>query len=238
MVLILGANFGYETDTGESVTQQEFRRAKTTGKPILAFLQTVEMEERQRVFSREVSDYDHEARLDVAFLPQPETLGTLRAAHAQHDPFFLKLCQAGLGSIKGGYKDFDSAYQTGIDTPDVKWRHHESGLCWSSISLANASAPRGIMDSYSLSPSRVRAGAEAAFGLLCDGKSGWFQISLTGVDHQLLAEPPASSSNSVSLPFRSEQKLEERSLLIPPTPAAYRHWLDEVMFRFERKMSM
>lgn len=292
VVLILGANFGYETDTGESVTQQEFRRAKTTGKPILAFLETVEMEERQRAFSREVSDYldglfrltfsdqhelsdgivqglnqlslsrkaiseqefvqrlqqkdgngrrggyDHEARLEVAFLPQPEILGTLRAAHAQHDPFFLKLCQAGLGSIKGGYKDFDSADQTGIDTPDLKWRHHESGLCWLSISLANASTSRGIMDSYYLSPSRVRAGAEAAFGLLCEGKSGWFQISLTGVDHKLFAEPPASSSNSVSLPFRSEQKLEERSLLIPATPAAYRHWLDEVMFRFERKMSM
>ena len=79
---------------------------------------------------------------------------------------------------------------------------------------------------------------EAAFGLLCEGKSGWFQISLTGVDHKLFAEPPASSSSSVSLPFRSEQKLEERSLLIPATPAAYRHWLDEVMFRFERKMSM
>jgi len=57
VVLMLGANFGYQTETGESVTQQEFRRAKALGKPILAFLETVEMEERQKAFSWEVSDY-------------------------------------------------------------------------------------------------------------------------------------------------------------------------------------
>lgn len=292
VVLILGANFGYQTETGESVTQQEFRRAKATGKPILAFLEAVEMEERQKAFSWEVSDYldglfrvtfsdqyelsdgivqglnqmsvnrkaiseqefvqrlqqrhgngqwggyDHEARLEVAFLPQPETLGTLRGAHGQHEVFFLKICQVGLGSLKGGDKDFDSTDQTGIDTPDVKWRHHESGLCWLSIFLANASTSRGLMDSYYLSPSRVRQAADAAYGLLSEGKGGWFQVSLAGVDHKLFAEPPATPTNSISIPYRSEQKLEERSLLIPATPAAYRQWLDEVMFRFERKMSM
>ncbi|WP_063914671.1 DUF4062 domain-containing protein [Pseudomonas sp. p21] len=51
VLLILGANFGYETKTGESVTQQEFSRAKATGKPILAFLENVAMEERQKAFS-------------------------------------------------------------------------------------------------------------------------------------------------------------------------------------------
>lgn len=292
VVLILGANFGYQTETGESVTQQEFRRAKAAGKPILAFLETVEMEERQKAFSWEVSDYldglfrvtfsdqyqlsdaivhglnqmtlnhkaiseqefiqrlqqrngngrwggyDHEARLEVAFLPQPEIAGTLRSAHAQHEAFFLKVCQAGLGSLKGGYKDFDTAEQTGIDTPEVKWRHHESGLCSVSISLANASTSRNIMDSFYLSPSLVRKGAEAAFSLLSEGKGGWFQIGLYGVDHKLFAEPPATATNSISMPHRSQQNLEERNLMIPATPGAYRHWLDEVMFRLERKMSM
>ena len=292
VVLMLGANFGYQTETGESVTQQEFRRAKALGKPILAFLETVEMEERQKAFSWEVSDYldglfrvtfsdqyqlsdgivqslnqmsvnrkaiseqefvqrlqqrngngrwggyDREARLEVAFLPQPETLGTLRMAHTQHELFFLKLCQAGLGSIRGGYKDFDSADQTGIDTAEVKWRHHESGLSWLTVSLANTSSSRNIMDSFYLSPSRVRQGAEAAFSLLSEGKSGWFQIGLYGVGHKLFAEPPTTPVNSISAPFRSTENLEERSLLIPATPAAFRHWLDEVVFRFERKMSM
>ncbi|MFV3338783.1 DUF4062 domain-containing protein [Pseudomonas sp. NY15349] len=292
VVLILGANFGYQTETGESVTQQEFRRAKASGKPILAFLETVEMEERQKAFSWEVSDYldglfrvtfsdqyqlsdgivqglnqmsvnrkaiseqefvqrlqqrnsigrwggyDHEARLEVAFLSQPETVGTLRVAHAQHEALFLKLCQAGLGTLKGGYKDYDTADQTGIDTPEVKWRHHESGLCTLSISLANTSTSRSMLDSFYLSPSKVRQGAEVAFSLLSEGKSGWFQIGLYGVGHKLFAEPPATPANSISTPFRSTENLEERSLLIPATPAAYRHWLDEVMFRFERKMSM
>lgn len=292
VVLILGANFGYETETGESVTQQEFRRAKATNKRILAFLENVEMEERQKAFSWEVSDYldglfrvtfsdqyqlsdsivqslnqvsvnrtaiseqefvqrlqqrngngrwggyDHEARLEVAFLPQPETLGALRLAHTQHEAFFLKLCQAGLGSIKGGYKDFDSADQTGIDTAEVKWRHHESGLSWLTVSLANTSSSRNIMDSFYLSPSKVRQGAEAAFSLLSEGRSGWFQIALYGVGHKLFAEPPETHASSISTPFRSTENLEERSLLIPATPTAYRHWLDEVMFRFGRKMSM
>lgn len=292
VVLMLGANFGYQTETGESVTQQEFRRARASGKPILAFLETVEMEERQKAFSWEVSDYldglfrvtfsdqtglydgiiqglnqlsvnrkaiteqefmqrlqqrngngrwggyDHEARLEVAFLPQPETMGTLRLAHTQHEAFFLRLCQAGLGSIKGGYKDYDSADQTGIDTAEVKWRHHESGLSWLTVSLANTSSSRNVMDSFYLSPSKVRQGAEAAFSLLSEGKSGWFQIGLYGVGHKLFAEPPATPTNSISTPFRSTENLEERSLLIPATPAAYRLWLDEVMFRFERKMSM
>lgn len=292
VVLILGASFGYETETGESVTQQEFRRAKATNKRILAFLENVEMEERQKAFSWEVSDYldglfrvtfsdqyqlsdgivqslnqmsvnrtaiseqeflqrlqqrngngrwggyDHEARLEVAFLPQPETLGTLRLAHTQHETFFLKLCQTGLGSIKGGYLDFDSADQTGIDTAEVKWRHHESGLSWLTISLANTASSRNLMESYYLSPSKVRQGAEAAFSLLSEGKGGWFQIGLYGVGHKLFAEPPATSTNSISMPFRSTENLEERNLLIPAAPAAFRHWLDEVMFRLGRKMSM
>ncbi|WP_063914670.1 hypothetical protein [Pseudomonas sp. p21] len=119
--------------------------------------------------------YDHEARLEVVILPQPETLGTLRP-HTQHEAFFIKLWQAGLGSIKGGYKDFDSADQTGIDTADVKWRHHESGLSWLTVSLANTSSSRNIMDSFYLSPSKVRQGAEAAFTLLSEGKSGWFAL--------------------------------------------------------------
>ncbi|WP_122285580.1 DUF4062 domain-containing protein [Pseudomonas syringae group genomosp. 3] len=292
IVLILGANFGHQTETGESVTQQEFRRAKSSGKPILAFLETVEMDERQKAFSWEVSDYidglfrvtfsdqyqlsdgivqglnqmtlsrkaiseqefvqrlqqknsngrwggnDHGARLEVAFFPQPETIGTLRVAHTQHEEHFLKICQAGLGSLKGGYKDVDTADQTGIDTPEVKWRHHENGLCTLSVSLGNASISRNLMDSFYLSPTQVRKGAEAAFSLLSEGKSGWFHIGLYGVDHKIFAEPPAAEALSISMPHRSQQNLEERTLLIPATPLLYRHWLDEVMFRFERKMSM
>ncbi len=57
VVLILGAEFGYQTSSGESVTQQEFRRAKAGGKPILAFLQELPVEGKQQDFRWEVSDY-------------------------------------------------------------------------------------------------------------------------------------------------------------------------------------
>lgn len=91
---------------------------------------------------------------------------------------------------------------------------------------------------FYLSPSLVRKGAEAAFRLLSEGKGGWFQIGLYGVDHKLVAEPPAAAINSISVPHSSHQNLKGRSLFIPASPTAYRLWLDEATFRFERKMSM
>lgn len=292
VVVILGADFGYQTVSGESVTQKEFRRARAAGKPILAFLERVPMEERQKAFACEVSDYleglfratfsddyelsdgivralnqltvnrraisesefierlisrsgnerweswSHEAYFEIAFLPQPESLGTLRVAHAQHESFFLKVCQAGLGSLKGGYTDFESVDQTGIDTAEVKWRHHESGLAWLSIPLNKHHNSRNVLDSYFLSPSKFKQWAQAGFDLLSDGKGGWFQIGLYNLGQKLFAEPPATPITSISIPFRSEHKIEERTLLIPASPSAYRRWLEEVMFRVDRKISI
>lgn len=57
-LLILGEKYGYVTPDGISVTQTEFRAAKETGKPILAFIQTVDSRgERQQSFLQEVEDY-------------------------------------------------------------------------------------------------------------------------------------------------------------------------------------
>ncbi|WP_256349745.1 DUF4062 domain-containing protein, partial [Pseudomonas gingeri] len=57
VVLVLGADFGFRTASGESVTQQEFRRARAADKPILAFLHDVDVEGLQQEFRWEVSDY-------------------------------------------------------------------------------------------------------------------------------------------------------------------------------------
>ncbi|WAH60649.1 DUF4062 domain-containing protein [Pseudomonas silvicola] len=57
VVLILGADYGFETPSGESVTQQEYRRARTLNKPVLAFLENVEASGKQKAFRQEVSDY-------------------------------------------------------------------------------------------------------------------------------------------------------------------------------------
>lgn len=292
VIVILAASFGYQAETGDSVTQQEFRRARAAGKPILVFLENVPMEKRQHAFSPDVSDYidglfratfsdqhelldgiiralnhltvnrkaisevefarrllnlggssqwssvDQKARLEISFLPQPEIAGTLRVAHAHHESFFLRICQSGLDSIKGGYKDFDSFDQTGIDTTGVKWRHHESGMSLLSILLDNPVSSHNVLNSYFLSPSKIRRVAEAALSLLSEGKGGWFQIGLYGFGQKILAEPPVSTISSISVPFRSEHFIEERVLLIPATPSVYRRWLDEVMFRIQRKMSV
>jgi hypothetical protein len=56
-MLVMGEKYGFETDQGISVTQAEFREAKATGRPILAFVQSVEMEPRQLEFRKEVEDY-------------------------------------------------------------------------------------------------------------------------------------------------------------------------------------
>lgn len=268
VVLILGADFGFQTSSGESVTQQEFRRAKAGGKQILAFLQDASVEGAQQEFRWEVSDYvdglfratftnahelsdgivralsqlaisreaisdqdfihqlqqrpnsrqwgspNEEARLELAFLPQPRIAGSLRVVHAQHEAFFLKLCQAGLSVLKAGYDDFDNAELTGLDTKGLVWRHHDSGMSWLSISLANPSNSSNHFDSFYISPSRVKKAAQAAFDVLSEGRGGWFQLGLYGVAYKLFAEPPVGSSHSISMPHRTEQKLEERHLMI------------------------
>ncbi|WP_426234791.1 DUF4062 domain-containing protein [Pseudomonas sp. TWP3-2] len=291
VVLILGSDFGFQMSSGESVTQQEFRRAKAGGKPILAFLQDTPAEGPQADFRWEVSDYvdglfratftnehelsdsiiwalnqltvsrqaiteqdfvqrlqqrngdgrrgyrNEEARLELAFLPQPVMTGTLRVVHTQHDAFFLKLCQAGLSTLKAGYEDFDNAEVTGLDTKGVVWRHHDTGMSWLSISLVNPDTSSNPFNSYYISPSFVRKAAQAAFDVLNEGKGGWFQLGLYGVAHKQFAEPPTGSSSSFSMPHRPEQSLEERQLMIPASQAAFSRWLEDVMFQFGRKLN-
>lgn len=56
-LVILGANYGFETDEGLSVTQTEFRAARAADRPILAFVQQREMEVKQAAFRKEVEAY-------------------------------------------------------------------------------------------------------------------------------------------------------------------------------------
>ena len=56
-IVILGDKYGYVTPAGISVTQSEFRAAKATGRPVLAFVQDCAMEDSQATFRKEVEDY-------------------------------------------------------------------------------------------------------------------------------------------------------------------------------------
>lgn len=56
-LLIMGETYGFETDEGVSVTHAEFRAARSTNRPILAFVQSCDKEERQAEFQREVEHY-------------------------------------------------------------------------------------------------------------------------------------------------------------------------------------
>ncbi|WP_133775238.1 DUF4062 domain-containing protein [Pseudomonas graminis] len=293
VIVILGADFGFKTPSGESVTQQEFRRARAGGKRVLAFLQDVPVEGPQEAFRWEVSDYvdglfratfcnehelsdaivqalhqlnvtraaisEHEfverlqqhqghgqrhwnnwsrdTRIEIAFLPQPELSGTLRQVHSEHETFFLKLCQAGLSSVKDGYKDFDQGDLTGIDAGTVAWRHHDSGMAWFTAALTAPTSNHDPFAGHYISPSRVRKLAEAAFGLITHGRGGWFQLSLTDISYKLFQEPPTVVSSSLSMPHRQEEHIVERQLLIPASQAAYNRWLDEVFFRMGRKLT-
>jgi len=55
--LIIGSEYGYETDEGTSVTQAEFYAARQSHRPILAFVQDTEYTEKQAEFKREVEEY-------------------------------------------------------------------------------------------------------------------------------------------------------------------------------------
>lgn len=292
VVVILGADFGFQTPTGESVTQQEFRRARAGGKRVLAFLQDIPVEGLQEAFRREVSDYvdglfratfsnEHElsdaivqalnqlnvmrtavsemefverlqqrqilshsqwnnwnrnTRIEIAFLPQPELSGTLRQMHVEHEAFFLKLCQAGLSQLRDGYQDYDQGELTGVDTGNVSWRHHDSGMAWLSVVLTSPTTSRDPFASHYISPSRVRSIAEAAFTLITNGRGGWFQLALRDLSFKLFQEPPLVSSNSLSIPHRQEEHIVERQLLIPSSQASYNRWLDDVLFRIGRRL--
>lgn len=291
VVLILGADFGFKTNTGESVTQQEFHRAKAANKPILAFLEEIPVEDDQKRFHWEVSDYvdglfrstftgdrdlsdkiiqglsqlaasrsaiseqefvqhlqnrsnsrnwnsrPREDRLELVFLPQPTLSGTLRSMHTQHDEFFLKLSQAGLVSIKGGYKSFNEGDITGLDAEEASWRHHDNGMSWLSIPLAAPGKGGEYFASYYISPSRLKRFAEEAFSLISRGKGGWFQLGIYGISHQVYAEPPSTPASSMSMPHRIEKNIEERKLLIPASQGVFNQWLEDALFRIGRKLS-
>lgn len=56
-LLIMGEKFGFTGPSGESVTQMEFRAAKASGRPILAFVQDCSMDVPQVAFRKEVEDF-------------------------------------------------------------------------------------------------------------------------------------------------------------------------------------
>lgn len=56
-ILILGARYGYQPRPGLSVTQQEFEAAISTRKPVLAFIQKIDMEPEQDRFRQQVEQY-------------------------------------------------------------------------------------------------------------------------------------------------------------------------------------
>lgn len=291
LIVILGADFGFKTSTGESVTQQEFRRARASRKRVLAFLQDVSVAGPQADFRKEVSDYvdglfrvtfsteqelfegivqalsqlavireaaseeqfverlrtrmvpNHwgrrslETRFELAFMPQPATPGSLRRVHEEHESFFLRLCQAGLGTVKKGYQDFDQGDYTGIDTESVLWRYHDSGLTWLSIALSTPSSADNYFSSFYVSPSQVRKLAEASFDLIADKKNGWFQLGLYDLSNRIFREPPSTSTSTMTMPFQSLQQIEERRLLIPASHAEYKRWLDDAFFLWSRKLA-
>lgn len=56
-IVILGEKYGFLTSEGISVTQAEYRAAKDSGRPILAFIKRCEMEAEQDAFRQEVEKY-------------------------------------------------------------------------------------------------------------------------------------------------------------------------------------
>lgn len=57
-LLILSTRYGYVSDKEIAVTEEEFERAKSRGKPILIFIHDVEMEPKQFKFRRRVESYE------------------------------------------------------------------------------------------------------------------------------------------------------------------------------------
>jgi hypothetical protein len=58
-VAILGKCFGFETTSGKSVCEEEFNEALQIGLPIFVFIQECQREEKQEVFKKSITHYEH-----------------------------------------------------------------------------------------------------------------------------------------------------------------------------------
>ncbi|WP_458127556.1 DUF4062 domain-containing protein [Pseudomonas sp. Z2-11] len=199
----------------------------------------------QRLAARQASNasgwgsaYIQNARIELAFLPQPSLTGAMRVSDTQRDDIFVRMCQAGLCQIKDGYKPFDKPDVLGVDTNGIGWRVQDDGMQWVTVDINGQSNRTDLLTSYYVSPSRARLAALAAFELIAQGRHGWFQIKLHGMENKVFQEPPASPISSMSIPHRSEQVLHERHLLIPANRGAFEHWLDDAFYRLGRKLSL
>jgi len=289
VVLILGERYGYEHSEGESVTQQEFRRAISLAKKVLVFIQDVDMEPKQSSFRQEVESYhsgfcrelfstpedlNHKiiqnlnrlgrrvsasisaeefeqmiagsvdsrdawnmrsdsARFSFAFLPQPLLDLDPRELVGRRDDFFTKMCRAGLANLRSGYEPIDGRDHSGLKSGDAIVRQFENGLIRVETD-ASARSSRVSFSSWYVPPSRIRELGAACFQLT-DANGGWCRIGLTGMEHAVVTELPATPTSSFSLASRGEIGGFQDKLLIPYTESAYLDWLGVAVARLERQ---
>jgi hypothetical protein len=286
-VLILGKEFGFEPVAGLSVTQQEFRHAQSTRKPILVFVQRTDMDEKQTRFCQEVENFHSgfyraqfsspeelkdeivkglrqygqaqnalpedrfvarvaeagksidradrgSAMLHVSFLPQPPRPIDLSAIESRFDELFKEMCGAGIATMRSGYQPVAERNSAGIRCGKSTLLYFEDGLTIFSASPTPEKDRAGFSFSdWYVPPSQLLRLAGSAFRFF-KANGGWCQLHLTGMSNAVIREPPTQSTNSFSMPMRSESDHSVQELLIPLTEGAYQSWVESAVKRLER----
>ncbi len=113
-IVILGKEYGFETEENISVTQAEFTAAKQTNKPTLVFIQDVEMEERQQKFKAVVEEY--KSGLFRAIFSTPEEL---------KDEIIRALKQLDISRDVPAKEEFQKRLKTAYDKTEAVIHHGE-----------------------------------------------------------------------------------------------------------------
>ena len=127
-LLVMGKSFGFETEQSISVTQAEFREAKATGKPVLVFVQSVEMEPRQLEFRKEVENYASgffRASFNDALTLKDEIIIGLRqfdqAQNAADEAEFEQRLKTGMQAIESwAEKESEKNIRENINRDEIK----------------------------------------------------------------------------------------------------------------------
>lgn len=169
--------------------------------------------------------------LCLAFLPQPMRGMDIVSVEGRLDSIFSLLCQNGVMTMREGYSPECKRDWTGIKTKDASVAFFSDGMIL--LLLSPVVRSDNYFSGSFASPSRIKGLAAAAFPLV-EATSCWAHVSLSGMDHVVVREPPEGNVTSMTMRMYGDKEAAFDQLFIPLTQDAYARWIEQCLKRFER----
>jgi len=173
--------------------------------------------------------------LCLAFLPQPTRGTDIVSVEGRLDLIFSLLCKNGVMTMREGYDQECRRDWTGIRTKDASVAFFADGLIL--LLLSPVVRTDNFFSGSFARPSRIKDLAAAAFQLV-DATSCWAHVSLSGMDHVVVREPPEGNATSMAVRMYGDKEAAFDELFIPLTQQAHAGWIEQCLKRFERIFSL